>query len=201
MWDERYSQDGFAYGCEPNEFLAAVADQIPSGPVLCLGEGEGRNATFLASLGHRVVAVDQSAVGLAKARQLAESRGLAIETVQADLATFDFEPGAWAGIVSVFCHLPTAIRVPLHRKVALGLRVNGRFVLEAYSPAQLGRGTGGPQESDMLASLATLTGELVGLEFTHAVELERDVREGRYHTGRAATVQVIARRPAAEIGA
>ena len=60
MWDERYSQPGFVYGTEPNEFLASVAARIPIGPVLSLGEGEGRNAAFLASLGHRVLAVDQS---------------------------------------------------------------------------------------------------------------------------------------------
>jgi SAM-dependent methyltransferase len=198
IWDERYSQPGFAYGDEPNEFLASTAGLIPAGPVLCLAEGEGRNAVFLAGLGHRVVAVDQSAVGLAKARQLADTRGVVIETVQADLARFAIEPGAWAGIVSVFCHLPTAIRVPLHQAVVRGLRPGGVFILEAYTPAQLGRGTGGPPDADLLASLADLTAELAGLEFSHAVEVERDVLEGRYHTGRAAVVQIVGHRRHAE---
>ena len=40
-WDERYSGPGFAYGTEPNDFLASVADRLPRGPVLTLGEGEG----------------------------------------------------------------------------------------------------------------------------------------------------------------
>src|SRR4051812_38221280 len=109
MWDERYSRPGYAYGTAPNEFLAELAGLIPPGPVLTLGEGEGRNAAFLASLGPGVVAVDQSAVGLAKARRLAADRGLEIETVQADLAAFPIEPGAWAGVVSVFCHLPKQV--------------------------------------------------------------------------------------------
>src|SRR3982751_3980787 len=99
MWDERYSQPGFAYGTEPNEFLASVAGRIPAGPVLTLGEGEGRNAAYLARLGPRVVAVDQSAVGLAKARRLAADRGLSVETDCADLGDYAVEPGAWAGIV------------------------------------------------------------------------------------------------------
>lgn len=194
MWDERYSESGFAYGNQPNEFLAAVAGQIPAGPVLCVGEGEGRNAAFLAGLGHQVVAVDQSAVGLAKARQLAESRGLKIETIPADLARFVIEPNAWAGIVSISCHLPTSIRVPLHRSVVSGLQPGGMFILEAYTPAQLGFGTGGPRDVDMLPTLAGLRTELTGLKFLHAVEIERDVHEGRYHTGRAAVVQIIAQR-------
>ena len=198
MWDVRYSQAGFAYGTEPNEFLTAVAERIPAGPVLSLGEGEGRNAAYLASLGHRVVAVDQSEVGLAKARRLAADRGLTIETVCADLQRFAIEPGAWAGIVSIFCHLPRRIRRPLHAAAARGLRPGGVFVLEAYTPRQLGRGTGGPQDPDMLVSLADLAAELAGLEFVHARELEREVREGSYHTGVASVVQLVGLRPVAE---
>ena len=194
LWDERYAEPGFAFGDEPNEFLVSVANQLPDGPVLCLGEGEGRNAAFLAGLGHRVVAVDQSAVGLAKARELAARRGVTIETVQGDLAQFALAPGVWAGIVSIFCHLPSPIRVPLHRAVVRGLRDGGVFILEAYTPAQVGRGTGGPQDPDLTPTLAGLRGELAGLEFSYAQEAERDVLEGRYHTGRAAVVQVVAQR-------
>jgi SAM-dependent methyltransferase len=191
MWDERYAQAGFAYGTEPNEFLAAVADQIPAGPVLTIGEGEGRNAAFLAGRGHRVVAVDQSAVGLAKARQLAADRGLTIETAAADLADYPIEPGAWAGVVSIFCHLPRRVRAPLYAAIARGLRPGGVLVLEAYTPAQLARDTGGPRDPDMLPSLADLRQELAGLDLAHARELDRDVREGAYHTGVASVVQVV----------
>jgi hypothetical protein len=70
-------------------------------------------------------------------------------------------------------------------------------VLEAYTPNQIGRGTGGPQDPDMLMTLELLREELSGLEFFHAEEIERDVREGEYHTGVASVVQVIGLRPAA----
>lgn len=194
FWNERYAQSGFVYGTEPNEFLASVASRIPSGPVLTLAEGEGRNGLFLASLGYDVTAVDQSEVGLAKARRLAEERGLAIRTQQADLAEYRIEPGVWSGIVSIFCHLPKSIRVPLYAAVVEGLRPGGVFILEAYTPQQLGRGTGGPQSIELLASLDDLKRELAGLEFLHAQELERVVREGQYHTGLASVVQIVARR-------
>jgi SAM-dependent methyltransferase len=167
MWDERYSQPGFVYGTEPNEFLASVAARIPIGPVLSLGEGEGRNAAFLASLGHRVLAVDQSEVGLAKARRLAADRGLTIETCVADLANFSIEPESWTGVVSIFCHLPRHIRVPLYASVVRGLRPGGVLVLEAYTPRQLERDTGGPKDPDMLMTRAALEEELAGLEFMH----------------------------------
>jgi SAM-dependent methyltransferase len=202
MWDERYAQPGFAYGTEPNEFLAAAAGRIPvGGLVLTLGEGEGRNAAYLASLGHRVVAVDQSEVGLAKARRLAAGRGLTVETVCADLQGYAIEPGAWAGIVSIFCHLPRRIRVPLYAAIVRGLRPGGVLVLEAYTPKQVGRGTGGPQDPDMTVSLAGLREELAGLQFVHARELDREVREGAYHTGVASVVQVVGLRQHAEPGA
>lgn len=193
-WDERYSQSEYVYGTEPNEFLASVADRIPPGPVLTLAEGEGRNGLFLAGLGYDVTAVDQSEVGLAKARRLAEERGLAIRTQQADLGDYAIQPGTWAGVVSIFCHLPKSIRVPLHASVVQGLRPGGVFILEAYTPRQFGRGTGGPPSPELMMSLDDLQQELAGMEFLHAQELEREVREGRYHTGLASVVQIVARR-------
>lgn len=87
-WDERYDGADYVYGTEPNEFLVSQIGQLPPGRVLCLAEGEGRNAVFLAEHGFAVTAVDQSAVGLAKAERLAAQRGVHIETVVADLAEF-----------------------------------------------------------------------------------------------------------------
>ena len=56
-WDERYTREGWAFGTEPNDFLKEEAHRIPwGGRVLCLGEGEGRNAVYLASRGYLVVA-------------------------------------------------------------------------------------------------------------------------------------------------
>jgi hypothetical protein len=68
-------------------------------------------------------------------------------------------------------------------------------LLEAYTPRQLGRGTGGPKDPAFLMDLATLRLELVGLEFVVAREIEREVREGLYHTGLGAVVQVVGVRP------
>ncbi len=86
----------FAYGTAPNRWLEAQAAAIPAGGrVLCLGEGEGRNAVWLAQRGFSVVAVDASPVGLEKARRLAAERGVTIETRVADLASYRPEPAAY----------------------------------------------------------------------------------------------------------
>ena len=76
-WNERYAAEHYFYGEAPNAFLVEKPPYIPAGPVLCLAEGEGCNAVHLATLGHRVTAVDQSEAGLAKApasRRLVASR-------------------------------------------------------------------------------------------------------------------------------
>ena len=194
FWERRYSEAAFAYGTEPNDFLAEVVDRIPSGPVLCLAEGEGRNAVWLAGRGHAVTAVDSSSAGLAKTGTLARARGVTVETIAADLAAFTIETGAWSGIVAIFAHLPPHLRRTVHRAAALGLAPGGVFVLEAFTPHQLAFGTGGPQKPELLYTLDELREDLAGLELEIGREVERDVVEGRYHTGRAAVVQVLARR-------
>lgn len=197
FWDQRYgAADGFVFGTAPNDFLRAVADRVPAGPVLCLAEGEGRNAVFLAQRGHAVTAVDLSAAGLAKAAVLAAQRGVMLATEVADLSNYVIAPGEWSGIVAIFMHLPPALRRDVLARAVAGLRPGGVFVLEAYTPAQLAFGTGGPKDAALLPTLALLQDELRGLEFLHGAELERDVLEGDGHTGRAAVVQVLARRPA-----
>jgi SAM-dependent methyltransferase len=197
FWDQRYAEPNFAYGSEPNDFVRECAERIPPGRVLCLGEGQGRNAVFLAQRGYDVTAMDQSRMGLARAEALAAERGVRLTVVAADLADFMIEPLAFAGIVSVFVHLPQALRRSVHQRVMAGLAPGGVFVFEAYGPEQLSYKTGGPTDPAQLASLETVKEELFRLDFDVARDAVRNVSEGIYHTGLAATVQILARRPAA----
>lgn len=195
MWDQRYDTEEYVYGTEPNTFLAAHCQTIPRGAVLCLAAGEGRNAVHLARQGYEVTAVDRSPVGLRKARRLALEAGVPLETVSADLAEYPFELDSLSGVTSIFCHLPPELRRGVHAQVVEALRPGGVLILEAYTPDQLGRGTGGPPDASLMMCLADLRQELSGLVFEHAEELEREVVEGRFHSGMAAVVQVVARKP------
>lgn len=199
MWDERYGTPEFAYGTEPNDWVRENAGRIrPGGRVLCLAAGEGRNAVFLAERGHPVTALDQSRVGMEKAARLARDSGVELTTVVADLAHHDLGRDSWAAITSVHAHMPVAIRTDLHRRVVEALAPGGLFILEAYTERQLDMpGRGGPPatQREMFMSLAGLREELAGLEFVVGREVDREVSEGRYHTGESAVVQVLARKP------
>lgn len=196
FWNSRYGTADYVYGTAPNSFLVDCAAHIPAGPVLCLGEGEGRNAVFLASRGHAVTAVDQSEVGLAKARRLAAERRTSLATVVTDVGDYVIAPDSWAAIVSIFLHLPPALRRRVHRQAAAGLRSGGVIILEAYTPDQVRFRTGGPVDSpELLMALADLQEDFAGLELLISRELEREVREGANHRGHGAVVQVLARKP------
>ena len=190
MWNERYNTSDYVYGREPNDFLREQAYRL-QGKVLCLAEGEGRNGVFLARLGCQVTGVDGSEVGMKKAQALAAENGVSINTIVTDLENFVIEPNSWDGVVSIFCHLPSALRARIHRQVVAGLKPGGVLVLEAYRPAQLEVGTGGPSVADMMMTLEALREELQGLHLDVAQEVDRDVVEGRFHTGHAAVVQVV----------
>jgi SAM-dependent methyltransferase len=160
MWDKRYSELGFAYGKDANDFLKNENHRIPpGGKVLCLAEGEGRNAVYLAKLGYQVTAIDLSEVDLNKARVLAKENDVEIKTIVADLADFDFGINEWDGIVSISAHMPEPIRKRAHAQVAPSLRENGVFILEAYTyeHTQM-EGIGGPPaaQEEMFMSLKDL---------------------------------------------
>ncbi len=194
-WDTRYGSDEFYYGTEANDFLRESAKRIsPGGAVLCLAEGEGRNAVFLAENGFKVTAVDGSSVGLAKMEKLAVSKKLSVASIVSDLSDYQIEPGKWDGIVSIWCHIPKDLRKIVHRKIVEGLRPGGILILESYHPRQLEFKTGGPPDASLMMTLNDLRGELFGLNFIVAREIEREIHEGKGHSGKSAVVQVICRK-------
>ena len=195
FWNERYTTKAYLYGTEANHFLAKNVDLL-GGPVLSLSEGEGRNAVFMASRGLSVLGVDCSEVGLEKAKSLANSRGVVIETEVADLAEFQPKENHFGSVVSISAHLPSAIRHKLYPLIEKALKPNGILLLEAYSENQLGRNTGGPKDIDMLMTVAKLRQEFPNLTPILAREIEREVSEGEGHSGMASVVQYIGRKEA-----
>lgn len=198
MWDERYSGTEFAFGKEPNDFLRETFEQIPTGGhVLCLAEGEGRNAVFLAQQGYNVTAMDMSEVGLIKATQLAKDRGVTITTQVADLADYPFGTNKWDAIVSIWAHVPDALRQHIHAQIVTALKPNGVFIVEAYTKEQLeADAIGGPPASQIerFGSLENLQSELIALKEIIGIERLRMVSEGKRHQGLSAVVQFVGKK-------
>jgi SAM-dependent methyltransferase len=194
-WDARYEGAQFMYGTEPNDFLRERVGALPvGGTVLCLAEGEGRNAVFLAQHGFNVTGVDGSTVGLAKAQRLARERGVTIQTVVADLRDYDPGVAQWDAVVSIWCHLPPTLRATLNPRVVAALKPNGVLLLEHYHPRQVTYGTGGPPDAALLVTREALEHDFAQLSPIYAFEGERVVHEGHGHEGNSFVTQFLARR-------
>lgn len=193
MWNERYRNEEFFYGKEPNDFLKDASKSMPKGSkVLCLAEGEGRNAVYLACQGHEVTAIDLSNIGLEKLQHFAKQKNVEIKTEVADLSEYIIKENYWDAIISIWCHLPSSLRQKVHNNCVKGLKNNGVFILEAYTSKQLEFKTGGPSNIDLLMSEVELRKELSGMHFDIIRELEREIHEGAGHNGMSAVVQIMA---------
>ena len=192
-WDEEFSKPGYRYGTEPNSFLVEMAGRLPAGArVIAAGDGEGRNGVWLATEGHRVLALDASAVGIAKALALADERGVTIETAVVDLSTYQPEVASADAVVLIYVHMPPAVRRAAHRNLVRALKPGGLIILEAFHRDQLGRTSGGPKDVAMLFDLALLAEDFGSdIRAVHGFEGDIDLDEGRGHIGRSAIVRFV----------
>lgn len=193
FWDERYGNEDYFYGTEPNAFLASKRGLLKPGmQALAIADGEGRNGVWLAQQGAQVLSVDGSAVGLAKARKLAASRGVSVATEQVDLATWDFGQARFDLVVSIFAHLEPALRRRVHGAIIAALKPGGLLLLEAYRPKQLEYKTGGPPVAEMMPTAAILREDFAALRIAELVERDAEIHEGKGHGGMSALVDLVA---------
>jgi 2-polyprenyl-3-methyl-5-hydroxy-6-metoxy-1,4-benzoquinol methylase len=199
-FDERYSEPGYHYGTEPNEFLRAQRHLlVPGQKALVPGDGEGRNGAWLAMQGLDVVTFDLSPVGVEKAKILAAERGVTIDARVGDITTWAWGERAYDVIVLSFLHFAPDVRARMNAAVWRALKPGGLVILEAFGPRQLEmrkRGaTGGPKIIEYLCSVDMMRQDFPGAEFLVLEETEADF-EGRTHSGRCSVCRVVARKPA-----
>jgi SAM-dependent methyltransferase len=195
MWEKRYAADEYAYGEEPNVFFKACLDGLPApGRLLLPAEGEGRNAVYAARRGWKVDAFDFSAAAREKALRLAERYGVHINYEVADYETAHIEPEAYDAVALIFAHKHESIRRAVHRRLVSALKPGGHLFLEAYSQDQLAYGTGGPPDEQLLYTLGDLREDFSELDIVRLEKVEAEIHEGRYHTGLASVVRLVARR-------
>jgi SAM-dependent methyltransferase len=194
-WDARYAGGGFAFGDAPNRYLEAQAAWLrPGMRALAIGDGEGRNGVWLAERGLEVTSVDWSAAGLAKAEALAAERGVALRTAAADLTRWDWPVGRFDLVAWIFVHLPPADRALVAERAVASLAPGGLLVLEAFTPAQEGRRSGGPRDPELLWSGDLVREHFAGLELLECLEGTVLLDEGPKHQGHAEVVRGLLRK-------
>ena len=152
--------------------------------VLDVACGSGRHAVLAAEAGAQVTAVDQDRDRIRSLTKEANKRGLSIEPVEADLATWDFPQGAF-DVVMMFNYLDRARMADLLGAV----RPGGHFLAETFLEEQRMQGWGPTEDAHLLQ-----TGELTRMTEGFEVILSREVLE--MIDGRpAAIASVLARRP------
>jgi 2-polyprenyl-3-methyl-5-hydroxy-6-metoxy-1,4-benzoquinol methylase len=197
FWDERYGEEGHAYGTAPNVYLTQHADLFkPGQSALVIGDGQGRNGVWLAQQGLQVTSVDMSQVGLHKAAALAKERGVPLETVHADLTAWAWPQARFDFVVIIYVHFPPPHRARLHRAALQALKPGGQIILEAFSVDQVSYSSGGPRDPKMLYTLPMLQDDFKAGEILELAELVVHLEEGKYHVGDGAVIRARIRRPA-----
>ncbi|MYZ47121.1 class I SAM-dependent methyltransferase [Propylenella binzhouense] len=198
MWDERYAGDEYLFGTEPNAFLKAQAHLLKPGQrALAVADGEGRNGVWLAEQGLDVVSMDASGVAIAKARKLAEARGVHPTFVQADIESWDWEAEAFDVVAAIFIQFtPPPLRDKCFAGFKKTLRPGGLLLLTGYGPKQLEYRTGGPGVLENLYTRALLEERFSDMDILLLDEHDSLVSEGKRHTGMSALVDLVARKRA-----
>src|SRR5947208_16946032 len=101
-WQQRYSTPDYAFGKEPNEFLARCRPLLPrSGRALAVADGEGRNGVWLAKQGLDVLSIDFSPLAQAKARAVAIEMGVRVNFEIADVG-WNYHEAEFEVVVEIF---------------------------------------------------------------------------------------------------
>jgi 2-polyprenyl-3-methyl-5-hydroxy-6-metoxy-1,4-benzoquinol methylase len=197
QWDERYARQEYIYGTEPNSFLKEKLLSMKPGRILFPAEGEGRNATYAASLGWETDAFDQSTEGQKKALYLSLQKGVSINYYIQSLDTWKPEPGQYDCIVLVFVHLPEGLRQQVHQAAVGALKPGGVLILEAFTINQLPRTSGGPKTTELLFTADQIRNDFMQLTEVEIVETQVILDEGPLHRGLADVIQLTGFKPSA----
>lgn len=193
FWNNKFSQADYFYGLNPNRFLASQINLLKNHKkLLCLGEGEGRNAIFFAKNGFEVSAIDASNLGLEKLQNRAIEENLNIKTICMDLNDWEVTK-KYDVIVASYLHMYKNEREKLFQKIEDSLNPNGYFIAEFFSTKQLSYKSGGPKDLDLLYTIEDFSNHF-NLCKKNITEEIVTLDEGIGHQGEACVIRVVVQR-------
>ena len=197
MWDERYAGEEYHFGTEPNAFLLSQRNLLKPGmSCLALADGEGRNGVWLAEQGLNVLSVDASGVALAKAKKLAQLRGVDMRFELVDLARWVWGEDQFDVIAAIFIQFAAPeVRERIFDRIKHSLKPGGLLLLQGYTPRQLEFKTGGPSQAEHLYTEPLLRAAFADMDILHLQEYDAVIKEGAGHSGMSALIDLVARKP------
>lgn len=199
MWDERYNEQGHAYGERPNVFFREWLQKFEPGSILMPGDGEGRNGVFAAKSGWNVTSFDLSVAGKNKALELAKRHHVTIDYLVGDMKKLKLKRDSFDAIGLIYAHFQADRKSEMHKELDSYLKPGGVVILEAFSKEHLkfnehNPNVGGPKDIDMLFSKQEIASDFEGYEILMLQEEETFLNEGKYHIGQGAVVRFIGRK-------
>jgi hypothetical protein len=202
-WNSRYAKAGKEpdtrlFGDQPCEYVREILarSDFSAASALCLADGDGRNGGWLAEQGMAVTAVDLSATATDHAIHHDAARGVSVERLTADLASWTPPDGrTWDAVFMLYLQCEAEVRLRAARTAAAALPSGGWFVAEGFAPAGAGGRSLGPENPDLLYEMSDLLDALKDLEVVEALKGRIRVNEGIRHRGEARIARLLMRKP------
>lgn len=190
MWDERYSQNDFIYGKEPNLYFKEIIDEIKPGKLFMPGDGEGRNSIYAAKNNWEVTSVDFSSVAVEKAKHYAQHDNVNIDITSADLSDYEYPQNYFDAVGIIFLHLQSPQKEIVHANIANSIKPGGAIILEAFSHNQLQHSSGGPRNKNALYSIEEIAEYYKDFDHTILEEKTIELKESEQHSGQATVIRL-----------
>lgn len=197
-WNKRYAESRERlFGDKPNEYVRQVLARSDVQPksALLIADGDGRNGTWLAEQGLRVTALDISAVATEQAMSHDHARGVSVERIVADVATWAPESGrTWDSVFMIYLQCEADVRNRAAAIAAAALNPGGWFVAEGFAPRNNNRSALGPGAPDLLYERDQLREAIGDLQMIEALKGWVHLKEGIKHQGDGWVLRLLARR-------
>lgn len=198
MWEDRYSSTAeYLFGKAPAQFLLDNPGWVtPGQEVLVVADGEGRNASHLAAQGANVRSFDLSATAVARATALAEERQVIVEANLSTWEDWDWTGRSYDLVVAIFIQfVGPDERGAQFANLKQAVKPGGVLMLHGYRPEQVALGTGGPPNVENMYTEKILEKYFCNWQIERLASYEREVQEGRGHSGKSALIDLIVRKP------